>query len=227
MTRWRRLLAPAVSTAVMLVILCGLGLWQVQRLHWKTALLARIASAEASPGVALPPHPQPFEKVRVAGRLRPGAIGRYGVEVRDTSQGQVLGSQLVTLLDRPAAPPIVVLLGWVPASQPVSLPAGEQVFGGYIRLPEHPGLFSATDDAVRRQFYTLDPAAIGRALGAGEVAPFAVVVMGAPVPGVYPAPTIAMPLLPNDHLQYAITWFGLAATLLVIFAIHAKRVLSA
>jgi surfeit locus 1 family protein len=44
---------------------------------------------------------------------------------------------------------------------------------------------------------------------------------------VYPAPATAMPRPPNDHLQYAITWFGLAATLLVIFVIHARKVLSA
>ncbi len=210
----------------MLAILCALGVWQVQRLHWKTALLARIAHAEAAPGIPLPAHPRAFEKVQVTGVPRPGAVARYGVDVRDTPQGRVLGSQLVVLLDRPGALPLVVLLGWVPANRTVSLPGGRQTVEGYIRLPSHPGLFSATDDVAARQFYTLDPAVIGQALGADRVEPFAVVAMGTPVPGVYPSPMIAMPRPPNNHLQYAITWFALAATLLVIFAIHAKRVLS-
>ncbi len=211
----------------MLAILCGLGLWQVQRLHWKTALLARIDAAEAAPGIALPPDPEPFEKLRLTGVLRPGAIGHYGVDVRDMPQGSVLGSQLVGLLDHAAPLPVVVLLGWVPQGDTVALPAGETAIQGYVRLPAHPGLFSASDDPAARVFYTLDPAAIGRALGAAAVMPFAVVAMGVPQPGVYPAPATAMPRPPNDHLQYAITWFGLAATLLVIFAIHARKVLSA
>ena len=218
---------PAASTLVMLAILCGLGLWQVQRLHWKTALLARIAAAEAAPGIPLPPRPAPFEKVRVSGRLRPGATARYGVDVRDTPQGRLLGSQVVRLLDRVGAPPIVVLLGWTPADVRVPIPPGEQAIEGYVRLPAHPGLFSPADDPAGRTFYTLDPAVIGRDLGASEVAPFALVAMGNAPPGVYPAPTVAMPRPPNDHLQYALTWFGLAGVLLVIFAIHARKVLSA
>ncbi len=227
MTRRRRLLVPAVSTAIMLAILCGLGIWQLRRLDWKTALLARIDAAEASPGVPLPAEPAAFQKVRVTGSLRPGVIGRYGVDVRDTPQGQALGSQVVGLLDRSGKPSIVTLLGWAPTGKAVPVPAGTRQFEGYIRLPTHPGLFSAADDPAKRLFYTLDPATIGQALGAARVAPFALVVMGQPLPGIFPAPATEMPRPPNNHLQYALTWFGLAVTLLVIFAIHARRVLSA
>lgn len=218
---------PAVSTLIMLAVLCGLGVWQVRRLAWKTALLARIAQAEASPGIPLPPNPLPFEKVRVTGTLRPGAIARYGVEVRDTPRGQQLGSEVVALLDRPGQPPIVTLLGWAPEGAAPQLPTGPKVIEAYARDPVHPGLFSAADDPRKHVFYTLDPAAIGRALGAASVAPFALVAMGHPLPGVYPQPATEMPRPPNNHLQYAITWFGLALALLVIFVLHAKRVLSA
>ncbi len=164
--------------------------------------------------------------MRVTGTLRPGVSARYGVEVRDTAQGQVLGSQLAGLLDRTGQEPVVTLLGWVPSGQSPPLPAGAQVIEGYIREPVHPGLFSPADDPRKRLFYTLDPAAIGRALGASPVAPFALVAMGHPVPGVYPQPATEMPRPPNNHLQYAITWFGLALVLLVIFGIHARKVLS-
>ncbi len=211
----------------MLAILCGLGVWQLQRLAWKTALLARIDAAEAAPGVALPAQPLAFEKVRVRGALRPAGIARYGVEVRDTPQGQKLGSQVVVLLDRAGALPLVVLLGWAPANRQVALPAGERAYEGYIRQPARAGLFSPAADPARRVFYTLDPAAIGRSLGADRVAPFALMVTGQPQPGVYPAPATAMPRPPNDHLQYALTWFGLAAVLLVVFGVHARKVLSA
>ena len=227
MSRWRRLLLPGISTLLMLAILFGLGIWQLHRLAWKTALLARIDAAEAAPGVALPAAPLAFEKVRVSGVLRPGQTARYGVDVRDSAQGQVLGSQVAGLLDPGSGLPIVMLLGWAPDGRSVSLPAGQHVYQGYVRPPLHPGLFSAADDPARRVFYTLDPQAIGHALGAAAVVPFALVLLGQPRPGVYPAPADSMPRPPNDHLQYALTWFGLAATLLVVFGVYARRVLSA
>lgn len=227
MTRGRRLLVPALSTLIMLVVLCALGVWQVHRLGWKTTLLARIAAAEAAPGVALPAQPLPYQKVRVEGTLRARPVARYGVELRDAPQGQILGSQVAALLDRPGAPPLVTLLGWAPDGWTVPLPTGPVTLQGYVRQPVRPGLFSAADDPTRRVFYTLDPAAIGRALGAGGVAPFVLVVLGSPRPGEYPAPAAEMPRPPNNHLQYALTWFGLAAALLVIFALYVRKVLTA
>ena len=82
---------------------------------------------------------------------------------------------------------------------------------GYVRPPEHPRWFGATDDPAARRFFALDPAAIGAALGLAEVAPFTLVALG-PAGGV-PEPAQALPRPPNDHLGYAITWFGLAGLL--------------
>jgi surfeit locus 1 family protein len=229
-TRFRRLLVPSVTTALMLVITVWLGIWQLHRLAWKTALLAQIDVAERAPGITLPTDPSPFQKVRVTGRLdRDGRSGLYGVEVRDLPSGPMLGSQLVVLLD-PAqgGPPIVTLLGWLPSNeQPPAEPAGLVTIEGYVRPAEHAGLFSAQDDLATRRFYSLDPAVIGPALGAAAVAPFSLVRMGTPQPGVYPQPTTALPRPPNDHLQYAVTWFGLAATLVVVFCVYARKALAA
>ena len=85
MTRARRLLVPGLSTLAMLVILCGLGTWQVQRLARKTGILAQIAAAEALPAVPLPPDPSPFAKVRIEGRLRDDLAASYAAEVHDTA----------------------------------------------------------------------------------------------------------------------------------------------
>ena len=225
MRPWRRLLLPATMTAIMLAVLVGLGVWQVRRLAWKTALLDRIDQAERLPGVPLGPDPPAFAKVRVAGRLRRDT-GRYGVDVRETPGGEKIGAQLVAVLDRDAGPPLVLLAGWVPTGHSnYTLPAGPALFDGYIRAAEHPGLFSPRDDPAARLFYTLDPAAIGPALGAAGVAPFALVLLGRAVPGVYPQPATQLPRPPNDHLGYAITWFGLAATLLVVFTLYARKAL--
>jgi surfeit locus 1 family protein len=210
----------------MLAVLIGLGTWQVYRLAWKRHLLAQIAAAEQAPAVPLPLAPAPFQKVAVQGRLRPDLAALYGAQVRDTRAGPVLGGQLIVALERADAPPVLVVLGWVPGTRPVppALPAGEAAIVGYVRPPERPGLFSASDDPKARLFYTLDPQAIGTALGLKQVAPFTLVALGSAPPG-WPDPARHLPRPPNNHLQYAMTWYGLAVVLLVVFVLHARKVL--
>jgi surfeit locus 1 family protein len=227
--RWRALLGPGLMTLVMLAVLIGLGVWQVERLAWKTALLDTIDRAEAAPPTPLPPHPAAFEKVRAQGRFRADLRALYGADVRDTAEGPQMGAGLLVPLERSDGPPILVDRGWVPLSrrQAIAIPQGEVSVEGYVRPEVQPGLFSATDDLVRRHFYTLDPAAIGPALGIANLAPFTLIAMGSPPPGQFPIPARHLPRPPNNHLSYAITWFGLAGALLVVFVVWANRVIRA
>ena len=222
----RRLLVPALSTAVMLIVLLGLGTWQVKRLAWKQGLLAQIDAAEQRPAVPLGDSPPPFAKVAAEGHPRPDLAARYGADVRDTNAGPVSGAQLIVPLERAGAPPLLVVLGWVAdrAALP-TLPTGDHVaVTGYVRPAEHPHWFAAPDDPAGRRFYTLDPAAIGAALGLPDVAPFTLVALGPPPPdGRTPIPAEHLPRPPNNHLQYAITWYGLAAALVVVFFIYARK----
>ncbi len=71
--------------------------------------------------------------------------------------------------------------------------------------------------SAARQFYTLDPKAIGAALGVPDPAPFTLVALGPSTAETYPAPAQHLPRPPNNHLSYAITWYGLAVALVVIF----------
>ncbi len=115
----RRLIGPALMTAVMFLVLIGLGTWQVRRLAWKEGILAQIARAEAAPPVPLSsasgtPVPAPFTKVAVTGTLLHDKSALYGAEVRDTAAGPELGAQLIEPLQRDGAPPLLVDRGWVP-----------------------------------------------------------------------------------------------------------------
>ena len=223
----RRLLWPAISTAVMLVLLLGLGTWQVRRLHWKEGLLAQIDRAEAAPPVALPADPPPFAKVAVTGTLRGDLAMLYGDDVRDLPAGPMMGAQLIEPLERPGLPPLLVDRGWIPVEHggPPPEPTGPATVQGFARPGERPGLLSARDDPGGRRFYTLDPPAIGAAIGIPDLAPYVLVAMGPEEKGVLPEPAHALPRPPNNHLGYAITWYGLAAVLLVIFLIWASKVL--
>lgn len=221
----RRLLWPGVMTVIMLALTSGLGAWQVERLAWKTALLQEVDQGEAAPAVPLTGDPKPFTKVRVSGRLRQDLQALYGVEVRSTAAGPAMGAFLLSPLERPGLDPVIVDRGWVPLDAPRPQGDVDAVIEGYVRAPEKPVRFGAADDPVARRFYALDPAAIADSLGIAKAAPFTLVALGKVAPGVYPEPADALPRPPNNHLSYALTWFGLAVSLLVIFAIYARQVL--
>lgn len=215
----RRLLVPTLVTLPALAILLGLGTWQAQRLAWKTDLLARIDAAEAAPAVPLTDPPAPFAKVAAAGHFDHAREAMLGIDLRDG----VLGAHLVTPLLRPGAPALLVDRGWVPLerSRPVIHPEGEVVVPGWIRPGESPGWFAPADDPAGRRFYTFDPPAIGRALGLMAVAPYALVALGEGTD--LPVPARSLPRPPNNHLGYVVTWYGLAAALVGVFLVWARR----
>jgi surfeit locus 1 family protein len=212
----RRLLLPGLMTLVMLATLVWLGTWQVSRRFWKQDLLAAIAAGAERPPVALGPQPPAFARVRAEGSFEPLAA-LYGAEVR----GGIGGARLLGILRREDGPAVLVDRGWVPLPPP-ALAAGPASVEGYIRPAETAGWFAPADDPAGRRFYTLNPDAIGRALGVPDLAPYTLIAMGSP--GIAdPARTLPRP--PNNHLAYAITWYGLAIALLAVFALYARKVL--
>jgi surfeit locus 1 family protein len=204
-------------------MLISLGIWQLHRRAWKHAILADIARAEQAPAAPLAGVPARFTKVVARGVWRP-ATALYGVDVRQQADGAMrMGAQRLQILARDGAPPLLVDEGWVPTEGAAPPPlAGPASVEGYVRAPEHPGLLSAADDLAGRHFYTLDPGAIGIALGAPDAAPFTLVALGRAAPG-GPVPAEALPRPPDNHLQYAFTWFGLAAALAGVFAAWVGR----
>ncbi len=215
---WRRLFLPTLCLLPVLAILAGLGTWQVQRLRWKTELLAAFAAAEAGPATPLADPPAAYAKVFTEGRFAYEREALLGLEVR----GATLGAHLLTPLIREGARPLLVDRGWVPMEGgAMSRPDGVVRVEGYIRPGEEPGWFAATDDIANRRFYTFDPGAIGTALGVPGTAPYGLVAMGPPTASL-PQPARHMPQPPNSHLGYAITWYGLALAALGVFIAWAR-----
>lgn len=214
----RRLLGPLLSTLVMLAVLVGLGTWQMQRRAWKLGLLAKIEAAEQAAPVPLGPDLPPFAKVEATGTLRLDLAAGYGAEARETPRGTVLGTQLIVPLQREDGPPVLVDLGWLPEGAALPVASGPVRVTGYLRPADHAGWFTPADDPARRRFYALEPAAIGAALGMPSLQPFTLVAVGAAPPPGAPDPARHLPTLPNNHLQYAITWYSLALVLVAVFA---------
>jgi surfeit locus 1 family protein len=216
---WRRILGFGLLCGPVFILLMGLGIWQINRLAWKEAILASIAQAERAPPVPLPAAPSPFEKVFVTGRPDPATVSLFGDDVRTTrTDNTVIGGELLVVLRRPGAEPILVDLGWMPYEDfgRVVLPPSLSV-SGFAQAPERANYFTPKDDPADHQFYLLDPARIGPALGVPDLAPFVLGAIGeAPARG-WPEPAARLPRPPNEHLQYALTWFGLAGVLLAQF----------
>ncbi len=201
-----------IAALPVLAVLLVLGTWQVRRMHWKEAILTQLATAEHVAPVPLDTGvPQPWTRLLVAGRLDHDHEALLGAEVRGTR----MGAQLVTPLLREGQPPLLVLRGWVPLdrTQPITRPADEVTVTGYVRQGEQAGWVAAKDDPVTRLFYTFDPAAIGQALGLAPVLPFGLVAMGDAIGSQLPVPATSLPKPENPHLGYALTWYGLAMTL--------------
>ncbi len=206
-----------------LAVLLALGTWQVQRLHWKQGVLAQLAAAEHAAPVPLDRTlPQAWMRLLATGRFDHGHEVLLGAEVRGTR----MGAQLVTPLLRDGQPPLLVLRGWVPLDRTQSIlrPVGEVTMTGYLRPGEQAAWVAAKDDPMTRLFYTFDPGSIGRALGLAPVLPFGLVVVGDAIGSQLPVPATSLPKPQNPHLGYALTWYGLALTLVgVVVAFTWRR----
>jgi surfeit locus 1 family protein len=225
---FRRLLGPALMTAAMLAVLLGLGTWQVRRLFWKQELLAQIDRAEAADPIPLPRSAlSPFAKVSATGTFLPDKTALYGADVRTIATGPEMGARMIEPMRQAGGDIILVDRGWIPLSRsvPVEQPPGEVTVSGYVRLGDKAGWFSAQDDVVGRRFFTLDPVAIGAAIGEPAARPFVLVALaaGPTAAGHWPEPARHLPRPPNNHLSYAITWYGLAVALLAIFIVWARK----
>ena len=217
-----------VATAIALAILLALGTWQVQRLHWKQGVLARVASLRAAPA-------QPVGAVldQVAGgadadftrvtAVCPGLDAAPFLELYSVRDGQA-GSRLISACKVASAHYASVLVdrGFVgdtiSARPPVDPAAAAPIIVvGVLRRPETGNLFSPPNSPVR--WYVRDLPAMAAALKAPRPAPLTLMAETSTNPGwraLVPAPIPAD--IPNRHLEYALTWYGLAAALLGVYA---------
>lgn len=234
----RALAGPAIATAIAFVILIGLGIWQVERLGWKEALLARIDARIHQAPAPLPPQAQwaslkpdeyDYRHVTAKGRFLPGealVFRAAAPEKGDRNAGPgyqifapfALDGGGIVLVDRGFAP-----LAWKdnPATR-TKPPQGDVEVTGLMRPPEGRNMFTPADEPAKGIWFSRDPAAMAAAMKLNGVAPFAIDADADPNAKGWPHGGATEVDIPNNHLSYALTWFGLAATLLVVFGIWAR-----
>lgn len=231
---WRRMIVPGLFTIVSLAILISLGVWQLQRKAWKEGLIATLdAQMKAAPAPLPPPSQWPtltqenseFRRVSARVSFVPHAPPVYiytGASALRTDVKQP-GYFVFAPARLPDGQTIAINRGYVGMDRKHEPPPTEPAeIVGSIRWPEKQSVFVPDHgpDDIRFQ---RDPAAMAREFRWGPVAPFYIDQESPIPPSGVPKPGPLAVKLRNDHLGYALTWFGLAAALVGVFVIWVAK----
>jgi surfeit locus 1 family protein len=221
---------------IALVILLSLGTWQVFRLQWKEALISEIATRSTA---------APLELSDVEAREKSGAdidyvsmtaTGHFEHQHEqyffNTDDGEV-GYHVYTPLVLPDGRVLFVNRGFVPeamkdpAKRQQGQITGEVTIKGLARarLTEKPSWVVPENEAYKQLYFwkDLDEMTAQAAVPSGKLVPFFLDADAAPNPGGWPRGGVTQIDLPNNHLSYAVTWYGLAAVLIVVSALAFRR----
>ena len=217
-----------VLAVLLLGVLLTLGVWQVQRMQWKESL---IAGAEAA--ADLPPLPlaealkvenPEFRRVILTCR---GLSAAPYVELQSIEDGDA-GVRLVSACAVEGGPTLLVDRGFISAevsARPTVNAADTMpvVIAGVLRRAPPPS--ALTPPPAEGRFYGRDAEAMARALKVeGPISPFTVFATTSTNPDWAALKPSAPPAaFSNNHLGYALTWFGLAAALIAFYAVLLRR----
>jgi len=228
----RPALVPTLITIPALVVMVALGTWQLQRLEWKTDLLDRIDARITGEAVPLPagglsPAEWEYRRVTVTGQYLPD----QEFHLLATSMRGNPGYHLISPMARSEdGSRILISRGWIPsdlkeaASRPGSEPPqGEVTVTGVVRLPWEQGAFVAENVPGNNIWFWPDLQAMAAELG-DPVAPYMIYLdRSTEAPDAYPIGGQTRVNIPNNHLEYALTWYGFALALAGIYVVWHRR----
>ncbi|MEX0284312.1 MAG: SURF1 family protein [Paracoccaceae bacterium] len=202
----RRILFLFLFGVTGIAILISLGVWQVQRLAWKQGVLAEIDSRIADDPVPLPENldveRDRYLPVAVAGRFLDGEL-HVLVSIKRVGPGYRIIAPFLTEGGRT----ILIDRGFVPdTDKDIARATGEAEVTGNLHWPRETDGFTPDPDLNGNVWFAREVSAMAEALGSE---PVLVIAKSQTDPGVTPLP-VDTSGIPNDHLQYAITWFSLA-----------------
>ena len=226
----RSIALAGAATALMLAVLISLGVWQLHRLAWKEGLIAQVSGRVDAPPVEAPPprdwaglKPDDYEyrHVRLTGvydLTHQALVFRALTEPRGRYGGP--GYLVLTPLRLASGPSVLVNRGFVPGDLKAAAaqgPQGETTVTGLMRASEGRTWFTPADDPASGRYFTKDVETIAKGLGLGPHAPFEIDADASGGPDALPEGGETILAFPNNHLSYALTWFGLALGLAGVF----------
>lgn len=216
----KRAVAPIVIGVLGTAVLMMLGAWQVQRLEWKEGLIAELAVRMSADPVAFPatvdPERDNLLRVKVRGTIGKAELHPLHSVKRFGAGYRIIAPMTLNDADGGLGKVILVDLGYVPEDLKDAVPregsvrwdhrTGDDEVVGLLHWPEESDSYTPEPDLPRNIWFARDVPAMARALG---TEPILLVAES------HPDDTIVLPQppgisLPNRHLEYALTWFGLA-----------------
>lgn len=204
-----RVIAPILFGLCGVAVLIGLGLWQLQRLEWKEAMLANIASRLAADPIPLPEQPakdrDQYTQVITMGEVLPGELA-----VLTSRKPDGPGFRIISPFRTADGRLILVDRGFVPEALkvPATRAAGQGgPLVGTLLWPNETDGYTPAPDVPGNIWFARDLALMSRELGTEPI----LVVARDRLTGPWPLPEPLSVQIANDHLGYAITWFSLAA----------------
>ena len=200
----------------------------MQRLHWKQDIIAERIGRAAQTPVAFPvrvadPDAWNFKAVTATGTFR---HDRELYLMARTLRGNV-GFHVITPFELAGQDRVILVnRGWVPeeskdpGARPQGQATGTVTLSGVARTPQVQHWLLPDNEVERNRWFFMDVAAMSAHLGLNGAAPLYLEAGPAENPGGLPIGGQARIDLPNNHLQYAITWFAIAAGLLVIYVVY-------
>jgi surfeit locus 1 family protein len=220
---------PTIIAGLGIVLLLGLGTWQLFRLAEKNAINAFRAERAGAAAVPLPARVDDiaaweFRRVTVTGMFDHA----HELYLNGRSQRGNTGYDIITPLRRAEGPPVLINRGWVPyerknpATRQAGQIAGVTTVEGILRTEPRRGWLMPANNAERNEWFWFDLPAMKQAAGVPDAAPFYIEAGPAPNPGNFPIGGQTIIQLQNNHLQYALTWYALAIALAVIYVVSQR-----
>lgn len=223
-----RLILLAGLATVLVTILAGLGVWQVQRLAWKTDLIARTEAQLAAPPVTAPgpddwggiTSRDEYRRVTVTGEYQ---SDRDALVQAVTDYGP--GFWVMTPLQTQDGLTVWINRGFVPQDRREAsdreLPAGKQQVSGLLRVSQPDGAFLRANLPAESRWYSRDVQALSQTYNVANAAPYFI---DAPRNGDdLPIGGLTVIKFRNSHLSYALTWFAMAIGLAAVSVVLLRR----